>query len=624
MPPIINWLLRLAPTNPICMRLVSGGSKRTRHLYIRSGYLAVIIIVLLFALLTNSSTGFTSLRGLAAAGAESFTKIAYLQLALICLLAPVFMAGAIAQEANPKTWDILLTTPLNALQIVLGNLLGRLFFILALLFSSLPLFMVTQYFGGVPGRSIFLSYVIAGASALLVGSVAIAMSVSRKAGKRAVFLFYVTVVIYLAITWSLDHATRITISGGVQHTTWFTPLNPFLALEELLRHQTYRPYAPDELLGRNFITRFALGSPVAAFCWLASTISFILIIWSTIFLRIIGERLGNIPWYKRFLKKLTTADDDQQSTLGRSGKEVWHNPIAWREASSRQNTASKLVAKWGFVAIGVLIPVFTLFWFHLGNISIITIQQILITLMGTEIAIIALTAINISATAISREREDGTLDLLLTTPLTPSYYISGKLRGIISFLLPMLAVPVFTAALCAIYILAGGLDRTGGITRSISLISSKKIALPFFLPEGAIILPILLLPFTAFCLMVGLHWSLKTKGTIGSVMVALGIIVAVVGVLSLCGIQAGGHAGVLGAVMVSLTPSTSIFEIIYPEGAIMDALDNSVNGARIATVVGAVIAALAYSFIVYGIHKAMLGPNGRNFDMTVRRLSGTN
>ena len=45
---------------------------------------------------------------------------------------------------------------------MLGNLFGRLFFVIALLFSTLPLFAVTQYFGGVPGESIFASYAIAG------------------------------------------------------------------------------------------------------------------------------------------------------------------------------------------------------------------------------------------------------------------------------------------------------------------------------------------------------------------------------------------------------------------------------------------------------------------------------
>ncbi len=118
------------------------------------------------------------------------------------------MAGAIEQEASPQTWEVLLTTPMSAAQIVLGNLLGRLFFILALLMASLPLFAITQYFGGVPGRAILLSYLVAGCAALVVGSIAIALAVSRVVGKRAVFAFYVSVVSYLAATYAIDAFLR--------------------------------------------------------------------------------------------------------------------------------------------------------------------------------------------------------------------------------------------------------------------------------------------------------------------------------------------------------------------------------------------------------------------------------
>src|SRR4051812_11232618 len=214
MPIILRWILRLGPANPITVRLVQNASRRVRHLYIRAGYLAVLILVLLWTLLTPGGAGVMSYRELALAGASSFAWVAYLQIALICILAPVFMAGAIAQEASPRTWEVLLTTPMGALEIVLGNLLGRLFFILALILSSLPLFALTQYFGGVPGRSIFASYAIACCAALLVGSVAIALSVSRLVGKRAVFAFYVAVVSYVAVTIGIDYWLRTFAGAG--------------------------------------------------------------------------------------------------------------------------------------------------------------------------------------------------------------------------------------------------------------------------------------------------------------------------------------------------------------------------------------------------------------------------
>ncbi|MFN9974677.1 MAG: ABC transporter permease subunit, partial [Phycisphaerae bacterium] len=130
-PVFLRWFLYLVPLNPIAVRLVQNGSRRTRHLYIRAGYLAVLILVLLWSLIARLGAGELDYRELAINAAGSFTFIAYLQLGLICILTPVFMAGAIAQESSPRTWEVLLTTPLTAGQIVLGNLLGRLFFIIA-------------------------------------------------------------------------------------------------------------------------------------------------------------------------------------------------------------------------------------------------------------------------------------------------------------------------------------------------------------------------------------------------------------------------------------------------------------------------------------------------------------
>ncbi len=65
---------------------------------------------------------------LAGTSAMLFQRMSYLQLMLVALLAPIFTAGAITQEKDSQTYDILLSTPLTNGQIVLGSLLSRLFF----------------------------------------------------------------------------------------------------------------------------------------------------------------------------------------------------------------------------------------------------------------------------------------------------------------------------------------------------------------------------------------------------------------------------------------------------------------------------------------------------------------
>src|SRR4051812_37983071 len=266
MPIILRWLLRLGPSNPIAVRLVQNASRRTKHMYIRAMYLAVLVVVLLWSMLLIAGRGPLNVRELASAGATSFTYIAYLQIFLICILAPVFMGGAIAQEANPRTWEVLLTTPMTAAEIVLGTLFGRLFFVLALLTASMPLFALTQYFGGVPGSAILASYLVAACAALLVGAVAIALSVSRLVGKRAFFVFYVAIVTYLGVTIAIDLALRNANQGAGPTGSGVTPmtaLNPFLALYALLNPTTY-PRAPEG--SHSGLMAWMLETPVQAWC----------------------------------------------------------------------------------------------------------------------------------------------------------------------------------------------------------------------------------------------------------------------------------------------------------------------------------------------------------------------
>jgi ABC-type transport system involved in multi-copper enzyme maturation permease subunit len=613
MPAFLNWLLRLLPTNPICLRLIQGGSRRPRHLLIRSGYLAVMIFVLLFALV-DTIAGTPSVRDLARAGAQTFTWISYLQVALICLLTPIFMAGAIAQEANPRTWDIVLTTPLGNLQIVLGNLFGRLFFILALLFSTLPLFAVTQYFGGVPGKSIFASYAIAGSSSLLVAAIAITLCVNRTAGRRAVFWFYAAVVTYLFLTYAADFAwlrKPAAAVGTAKLTSIMTPLNPFLALEVLLRSNTYQPH---DLTGTGaaWITQKWLAQPIASFCWLCFLVSLVLIAYSMLRVRLIGSRTGMVPWHRRLLGL------GAKGAVERPARRVGHNPVAWRESVARGKTMSAIVARWGFVALGVGAGIALIGLYHVGVWTPDSLRAAMLTVLAAEVVVIALVAINSSATAVSREREDGTLDLILTTPIQPGPYLAGKLRGIFQFLIPLMLVPALTMLVLALYVLADGFGRAGGVTVTDTL-GTGTINLPVVLPEGAIALPLALAPFVAFCVMVGLHWSIKSKGTIGSVVAAVLVVGAVAGIIGVCGIPAGQNMPLVGAVITSFSPVNLLWAIILPASTVPKSLASNPASCRVALVAGALIAAVVYAIVVYAMHTTMK----RSFMMTVRRLAGT-
>lgn len=622
MPLALRWLLQLGPTNPIAVRLIQNASRRTRHLYVRSAYLAVLIVVLLWSLIINAGGGSLSYRELAEAGAASFTYIAYLQIALICILAPVFMAGAIAQEASPRTWDILLTTPLTPAQIVLGNLFGRLFFIVALLFSSLPLFALTQYFGGVPGRSIFGSYLIAGCAALLVGAIAIALSVSRLVGRRTVFAFYVSVISFLAVTLAADYMIRQAGFGaaGGRGVTWLTAVNPFLTLHALLNPTGY-PRA--ELGSQTGLARWFLEAPVTTWCVGSVLLSTALIVASALTVRLGGlatigggggEGTRAAPWYRRMFGLGAKGSDF------RPPRSVWTNPIAWREAAARNATLGRMAARWLFIAIGGLFGVGLVVVYHQARIGHRTFQDTLLATVWGELAVITLVAVNMASTAISREREDGTLDLLLTTPITQSMYIAGKLRGLVAYLLPLLMVPLGTLLIAGLYVLLDGFGRAGGVTVTVTP-GTMPITAPVVLPEAGLVAAIATVPFIAACVMVGLWVSLDSKGTLGAVVKTVAIVGIAGGVLGLCGWNAASDLAVVGPFLGALTPASLVFALIHPAEAMRATIEaeSGLGGARAGLAFGAVVAAAALGVgVVYGFHAQMV----RTFDMRVRKLAG--
>lgn len=625
MPVFVRWLLRLGPTNPITVRLVQNGSRRSRHLYIRSAYLAALIVVLLWALLLNTDEGAMSYRALAEAGAVSFQWIAYLQIALICILAPVFMAGAIAQESNPRTWDILLTTPLSAVQIVLGNLLGRLFFILALLLCSLPLFALTQYFGGVPGRSIFASYAVAGCAALLVGSIAIALSVSRLVGRRAVFAFYVSVVSYLAVTYAINYWMVNSGRGAGPRgsgVTWMTAINPFLALEALLNPSNYPRAEPGPGVPDSGPAKWFLQTPVTTWCVGSALLSLVLLGGSTLTVRTgglgsIGGAQAGVPWYRRLLG------------LGGAGFEhrppraVWTNPIAWREAAARNATLGRMAARWSFIALGALLGIGLIAMHYGGGMTTSDYRIALLATVWGELAVTALVSINMAATAISREREDGTLDLLTITPITAGQYLTGKMRGLIAYLLPMLAVPLGTLCAAGLYSLTDGLGRPGGATVMAAPFGWVGAALPapVPLPEAGLVAAIAVVPFIAFCVMVGLHWSLKQQGTLSSVVATVGVVGVVSGIIGLCGWNSGQMVEYVGPGLAAFSPVSLVYTLVDPlNGAAKTVVADSgdLTGTRVAVFFGSLASAAVSLTLVYMLHTYLV----KNFDVIVRRLAG--
>ena len=686
---LTDYLWRLLPGNPILLRVVETGGKRRRDLFIRCGYLGLLILLVLLSLY-NSDLSTNNLSALAKTSTGVFQSLSYLQLGLVALLAPVFTAGAITQEKDSQTYDILLCTPLNNGQIVLGSLLSRLFFVVILLVSGIPIFSITQIFGGVLIRNILVSFLIAAATAFVTGAMAMAIATFKVGTRRTIFSFYMLIVVYLVggfLLDRLDYFHPVLPDGTLVKTSWVTAIHPFLALRTIFFDQTYLPpelgTLPPDL--QRWPVGWYLSSPASFYVSLMFGLSLLLVLPSIVLLRWVAQT--NLPVKTWVMAKLHLTSADRT----RKPRTVWFNPIAWREAKTKASAARATLLRYAFVLGGTAGSIYLVTQFNrteplttyirpnsynaaTGTLSVYTAttahdyavpQKMAITvhdkpgdagrgggvsdlrhLMGIavepnpdntlaavvltppvrklgetqvrngllglcvlELAVVLLVVTNAAASTVTREKEDGTLDLLLTTPITSRYYIWGKLRGLVYFVLPLLAVPAASVTVFVLY----DLFRFG---TDADAVGARWIAFP----EAILLMPAMLVIVTAFAAILGMQMSLRLRTTVLAVMSSVGIVVGLCGMLGFCGykILDGRESGQgFGLFVGSFSPFTLLTMLVNPYDFAEHAFQNEGDSAgnRMTIFISALIAVGIYTAVVWAMYKSMV----KNFDMTIRR-----
>ncbi|MDQ2965471.1 MAG: ABC transporter permease, partial [Chloroflexota bacterium] len=109
---------------------------------------------------------------------------------LVVALAPAFTAGAISLEREKQTLDLLATTPISSLSIVVGKLLSALTYLFILIFASIPMTAVVFVFGGVSPDDVVRGYVVLFATAIGLGSVGLFFSALMKRTQAATIATY--------------------------------------------------------------------------------------------------------------------------------------------------------------------------------------------------------------------------------------------------------------------------------------------------------------------------------------------------------------------------------------------------------------------------------------------------
>jgi ABC-type transport system involved in multi-copper enzyme maturation permease subunit len=414
-----TWL-----TGPIFDKELRVSSRRRRNYLVRFAYVALLTLFvgLVWAetVQYNGSVAYQVSR-MSEAGRIIISTIVWFQFCAVQLLAIIMLSTAISDEIYHRTLGVLMTTPINSFQIVMGKLLSKLLQLVLLLALSLSLLTIVRVFGGVPWDYIFSSLCLTLTTVLLVGSLTLFFSIfTRRAYVVIIFVLLTLGFLFAFVPMMMALLLHRTLPEKELFTLIFYP-NPYC----VLFLQTMIMNSP----------RLPGGLPVISWPLHAGILlgaSAVLLTLSTVLVRRVALRQitgvsEGAPRRRRFRQRATAGSESVGSS--RRLRPVKGCPLLWKERSAPLRRRHKV----GIVLM-VLLAAFT--YILVTREGELEHNDVQITYVLVYLTLGMLYTIVLPATCITSEKESRAWPLLLTTTLTDYQIIRGKFLGMLRRCLP--------------------------------------------------------------------------------------------------------------------------------------------------------------------------------------------
>lgn len=146
-----------------------------------------------------------------------YTAIGVIEVGLVLFIVPAFTSGAISGERERQTLEILLTTSLRPIEIILGKLGSSISSLLLLVFSSLPILALVFAVGGIGFKDLIQLMLLAIVTAVFVGSIGLFFSTVFKKTTPATVFTYGTVILLILGTIALVWGVYLGMSMGTKN-----------------------------------------------------------------------------------------------------------------------------------------------------------------------------------------------------------------------------------------------------------------------------------------------------------------------------------------------------------------------------------------------------------------------
>ncbi|GAB6187579.1 ABC transporter permease subunit [Thermopirellula anaerolimosa] len=454
---------------PILTRELTIRPRRRQFYVARAMYVLILLLLMCTAWLVVTGTQYIRDVGDSARFGMAWFQIAAPLQALVSFFAAgVIAAGSVCQEKDRRTLDLLLMTELTNRELVLGKLLGSLVTFFSMLAAGVPVFMLSALLGGISERQILLSFGVTAAAVLLGGAVGTTAAFWREKTFQALAVTIMALVLWLALGEVVAAGLLGDSWGGASCRVWAAVFSPWRAVLESCRPV---PDASLSVFGLSPLLAFAFFS-VAVFAITAGIAVLRVRTWNlvpdalrrrlrpaelkTLVEGLAGAAQGSAEssvaveeaaqdWATKWETRGRATAEEEDGEAGETPRDVpvpgdaattvvrekakvrhvWDNPVLWREVCTWAYGRKVLLVKGAYLTL-----------FAAAAAALAFLQRpeagfsILPAAVLVPLFLLSLILVNTQAvTALTTERDAGTLDLILVSQVTPKEFVFGKLLG---------------------------------------------------------------------------------------------------------------------------------------------------------------------------------------------------
>lgn len=426
------WLAFGWLTGPIFGKELRVSSRRRRYYVLRTVYLLLLLIFIAVVWLNLDvpvASASVMATQMSMAGAQVVALIVVFQFVALQLLAVSMLSTAVSDEISHRTLGVLMTTPINSFQIVMGKLLSRVVQLLLMTGITVPLLAMMRVFGGVPWDFILASISVTVTTILFAGALSLLLSVRGRQAHGVILRTLMVLVLFFGILPTLPGLLLQLYSPNAVSVT---------SVQTIMMHVTsvvtlVSPWAQMSYQTARVLEPSLVAVPLASY-W---GFHCLIILALTLGLLTLAVRRVRRAGLSQAVGQLSPDQRGRRRTDRPSGDDVIRRVcgacVIWKELRRPLIQGGKKKAWIGFVAaVAVQVGLYG----YYGRNNLLQEDFTHIWCVGIFLSIGLIGSIFLSATTITSEKETQSWPILLSTPLDDRHILWGKALGALRRCLP--------------------------------------------------------------------------------------------------------------------------------------------------------------------------------------------